>query len=82
MENFYIKEVSIISQNKLNDYQEILKNIDNVKRNLQKHYNNFQFIQDEKLIDYYTYKIKSEEAKYDYLVSEAKKIEEKRGKNS
>lgn len=52
-----------------------MDNIKITKKNLERDYNNMQFIKDENLTDYYTYKIKSEEAKYDYLIKEAKKIE-------
>ena len=35
-------------------------------------YNNLQYA-DSDLIDYYTYQIKAEEAKYNYLIKQAKK---------
>lgn len=52
--------------------KELLKNIRNVKNILSNMYNNLQFA-DSDLIDYYTYQIKAEEAKYNYLIKQAKK---------
>ena len=34
-----------------------------------------QFAEDRNLVDYYTYRIKAEEAQYDFLLKEAKKLE-------
>lgn len=67
--------MKVIDRSKVNTYEELMNNIDKVKKNLERDYNNMQFIEDENLVDYYTYRIKSEEAKYDYLLKEAKKIE-------
>ncbi len=67
--------MKVIDRSKINTYEELMKHIDKVKKNLERDYNNMQFTEDENLVDYYTYRIKSEEAKYDYLLKEAKKIE-------
>ncbi len=75
MEKDFIKEMKVIDRSKINTYEELMKHIDKVKKNLERDYNNMQFTEDENLVDYYTYRIKSEEAKYDYLLKEAKKIE-------
>ncbi len=75
LEKDFIKEMKVIDRTKVNSYEELMNNIDKVKKNLERDYNNLQFIEDENLVDYYTYRIKSEEAKYDYLLREAKKIE-------
>lgn len=75
LEKDFIKEMKVVDQKGVNTYQELMNNIDKVKRNLERDYNNLQFIEDENLVDYYTYRIKSEEAKYDYLLKEAKRIE-------
>lgn len=55
-----------------------MSNIENVKNTLYRDYKNMQFIEDRNLVDYYTYKIKAEEAQYDFLIQEAKKIEEEK----
>lgn len=66
-ENEKILELSEIERN-----MELLKNIKDVKNTLSNMYNNLQFA-DSDLIDYYTYQIKAEEAKYNYLIKQAKK---------
>lgn len=75
LEKGYIKEINISDGNSTS-HQQLMKNIEIVKRNLERDYNNMQFIEDENLVDYYTYKIKSEEAQYDYLIKQAKKTED------
>lgn len=75
MEKDFIKEIKVLDRSKIDTYEELMSHIDKVKKNLERDYNNMQFIEDQNLVDYYTYRIKSEEAKYDYLLKEAKKIE-------
>lgn len=75
MEKDFIKEMKIMDRKGVNTYKELMNNIDKVKKNLERDYNNLQFIEDQNLVDYYTYRIKAEEAQYDYLLQEAKKIE-------
>lgn len=75
MEKDFIKEMKVMYRKSVNTYKELMGNIEKVKQNLERDYNNMQFIEDSNLVDYYTYRIKSEEAKYDYLLKEAKKIE-------
>lgn len=67
--------MKVLDRSKVNTYEELMNNIDKVKKSLESDYNNLQFIEDENLVDYYTYRIKSEEAKYDYLLKEAKRVE-------
>ena len=74
-EKDFIKEMKIMDRKGVNTYKELMNNIDKVKKNLERDYNNLQFIEDQNLVDYYTYRIKAEEAQYDYLLQEAKKIE-------
>ena len=69
----FIKENSqIIEKNESQKDEELLKSIKFVKTTLGNMYNNLQFA-DSDLIDYYTYQIKAEEAKYNYLIKQAKK---------
>lgn len=75
LEKDYIKEFDIANSNG-NSHQLLMKNIENVRKNLERDYNNMQFIDDKNLVDYYTYKIKSEQAQYDYLIKQAKKTED------
>lgn len=75
MEKDFIKEMKVIEHKNVDTYRELLNNIDKVKRNLETDYQNLQLIEDKNLVDYYTYRIKAEEAQYDYLIQEAKKVE-------
>ena len=75
MEKDFIKEMKVIDRSKVDTYKELMGNIENIKKNLETDYKNLQFIEDRNLVDYYTYKIKAEEAQYDYLIKEAKKVE-------
>ena len=59
----------------VDSYKELMNHIENIKKVLEKDYHNMQFVEDRDLVDYYTYKIKAEEAQYDYLIKEAKKVE-------
>ena len=81
MEKDFIKEVKLMDRNHADTYKDIMNNIENVKNNLDRDYKNMQFIEDRNLVDYFTYKIKAEEAQYDFLIKEAKKIEDERGKD-
>lgn len=75
VEEDFIKEMKVMDRKDVNTYQELMNNIEKVKKNLERDYNNLQFIEDKNLVDYYTYRIKAEEAQYDYLLQEAKKVE-------
>lgn len=72
MHEEFIKEFQIIDKSELENDSDLLNNINLVKNNLSNIYNNIQFA-DSDLIDYYTYQIKAEEAKYNYLIKQAKK---------
>lgn len=75
LEKDFIKEMKVIDRSKVDTYKELMGNIENIKKNLETDYKNLQFIEDRNLVDYYTYKIKAQEAQYDYLIKEAKKVE-------
>ena len=77
MEKEFIKEVNIIDRKDKDSYRELMGSLEKVKQNIEKDYNNMQFIYDKNLVDYYTYKIKAEEAQYGFLLQEAKNIEQK-----
>lgn len=69
----FIKEdTKILDKDELEKNRELLQSIKTVKNTLGNMYNNLQFA-DSDLIDYYTYQIKAEEAKYNYLIKQAKK---------
>ena len=67
----FVKEVEISDLDDSQKNRDLLKNIKIVKETLNNMYNNMQFA-DGDLIDYYSYQIKAEEAKYDYLIKQAK----------
>lgn len=71
----FIKETNFDEKIKPDNFMTLMENIENIKRTLAKDYNNMQYADDRDLVDYYTYKIKAEEAKYDYLIREAKRVE-------
>ncbi len=68
----FVKEFKIIDKDDQEKNFELVDNIKIVKETLNNMYNNLQFA-DSDLIDYYTYQIKAEEAKYNYLIKQAKK---------
>jgi len=75
VEKDFIKEIKIVDRSKVDSYKELMSNIEKVKASLERNYNNMQFAEDRNLVDYYTYRIKAEEAQYDFLLKEAKKLE-------
>ena len=68
----FIKEFKIDDKSEEEKNIELIDSIKFVKKNLSNMYNNLQYA-DSDLIDYYTYQIKAEEAKYSYLIKLAKK---------
>lgn len=69
---FVREDAKILEFSEAERNEELLKSIKIVKNTLGNMYNNMQFA-DSDLIDYYTYQIKAEEAKYNYLIKQAKK---------
>ena len=72
MQSEFIKEFKIEDKSEQEKDEELLEVIKCVKNNLSNMYNNLQYA-DSDLIDYFTYQIKAEEAKYSYLLKQAKK---------
>lgn len=75
MEREFKKEENVVDAKTTNRYQDLMNHIEKIKQTLKSDYNNMQYIEDESLLDYYTYKIKSDQAQYDYLIKQAKKME-------
>ena len=75
MEEEFIKEIKVTNQAQVSSYEELMSNLEKTKRNLEADYANLQYIDDQSLVDYYTYKIKSDQAQYDYLIKQAKRVE-------
>lgn len=66
------KEIKIIEKTEEEKNEELVDEIKNIKKKLENMYNNLHYA-DSDLIDYYTYQIKAEESKYNYLIKQAKK---------
>lgn len=71
MQNEYIREEKIIDKTELEKERELIKNIINTREELKAANKNFEYAQEE-LVDYYSYKIKANQAKLDYLIKIAK----------
>ena len=71
MQEEYVRESKIIEKTEVEKETELIKNIIKVKQELLTANNNFDYVEDE-LLDYYTYQIKANQAKLNYLIKEAK----------
>lgn len=71
MQNDYIREEKIIEKTELEKEIELIKSIINEREQLKIANRNFEYAQEE-LVDYYSYKIKANQAKLDYLIKLAK----------
>lgn len=67
----YVREATILEKNENEQDNELLQNIKEVKLVLNNMHNNLQYAEND-LVDYYTYQIKAEEARYCYLLKLAK----------
>ena len=67
----YIKEEKIIEKTEIEKEIEIVKSIIKTREELKSANKNFEYAEDE-LIDYYTYQIKANQAKLNYLIKVAK----------
>lgn len=71
MENEYIKEEKIKDFNDEERNRQLLINIIDTREKLKKAHCNFEFAEGD-LVDYYSYEIKANQAKLDYLIKLAK----------
>lgn len=71
MEEIYVKENKIFELTQKESEQELIRSIIEAKRNLEIAHNNFEYAEKD-LIDYYTYQIKANSSKIDYLTKLAK----------
>jgi hypothetical protein len=72
MSREYVREFKILDKTEVEKDKELVQAIKEVKISLANMHNNLQYASSD-LIDYYTYQIKAEEAKFDYLIKQAKK---------
>lgn len=72
MREEYVKEIKIKDKNEKDKELELLKSILNAKEELKQLNKNFEYA-DKEMIDYYTYQLKANQSKLDYLIKFAKK---------
>ena len=70
-EDNYVKEIKIKEKTENEKQLELMLSIIKVKQQLELDNKNFEYATGD-LIDYYTYQIKANRAKFDYLVKKAK----------
>ena len=71
MQEEYRKEQKIIEKTEYEKEIELIKTIIKTREELKSNNKNFEYAEDE-LVDYYTYQIKANQAKLDYLIKLAK----------
>ncbi len=71
MQEMYIKESRIIEKTELEKERELIISIIKTREELKIANKNFEYAQED-LVDYYTYQIKANQAKLDYLIKLAK----------
>lgn len=69
MREEFIKETKIVDKSEEEKERELYQEIEVSKKKLKAYYDNLNFASGN-LIDYYTYQIKAEEAKFSYLMKE------------
>ena len=68
---FYVKEGKIIEKSEIEKEIELIRTIIKTREELKAANNNFEFAKED-LVDYYTYQIKANQSKLDYLIKLAK----------
>mgnify|MGYP003376994458 FL=1 len=69
--DYYIREEKIIEKTEIEKEKDLIRMIIKTREELKAANKNFEYAQDE-LVDYYTYQIKANQAKLDYLIKLAK----------
>lgn len=72
MEEDFVKEYKIKELTSKDKDKDIIKNVIKAKAELECAINNFEYAEND-LIDYFSYQIKANQAKLDYLLKKAKK---------
>ena len=54
------------------DIEDLIKNLKNAQSEFENANRNYEFADDPELVDYYTYKIKATQTRYQYLLKKAK----------
>ena len=71
MKNEYVKDEKIFEKTEEEKNKELLLSIISTRKKLEQSHQNFEFAEKD-LIDYYSYSIKANQAKLDYLIKLAK----------
>ena len=71
MEEQYIRESKIVDKTEKEKERELIISILKARKELEEASRNFEYAEEE-LIDYYTYQIKANRSKLDYLIKKAK----------
>jgi hypothetical protein len=72
MQEEFFKETKIIEKTEIEKEEELISSIIKVKRDLKVARQNFDYAKENDLIDYYSYQIKANQSKLDYLIKMAK----------
>jgi hypothetical protein len=67
----YVREVNIVEKTEIEKEQDLIRMIIKTREDLKAANRNFEYAEDD-LIDYYTYQIKANQSKLDYLIKLAK----------
>ena len=70
--DFYVREEKIVEKTEIEKEAELIKSIIKTREELKIANRNFEYAQDG-LVDYYTYQIKANQSKIDYLLKKIKK---------
>ena len=68
---YYVREEKIVEKTEIEKEVELIRTIIKTREELKAANRNFEYAQDD-LVDYYTYQIKANQAKLDYLIKLAK----------
>lgn len=68
---YYVREEKIVEKTEIEKEIELIRTIIKTRKELKAANQNFEYAQDD-LVDYYTYQIKANQAKLDYLIKLAK----------
>ena len=71
MQEDYIRECKIVDKTDMEKEIELIQNIIKVNEEIASANSNFQYAEEE-LVDYYTYQIKANQSKLNYLIKQAK----------
>lgn len=69
--NYFLDKLSK-SKSYDNDTQDLINNLRNAQSEFETAVSNYEFAEDPELVDYYTYKIKATQTRYQYLLKKAK----------